>query len=125
MDWRKPRTAPWCASTCAAPTSRSAFASEVNAFCAEHLNPYVDCHRPCLFAKEITNKQGKIARRYPQRLVMTPFGKLARIAKVETILKPGITLQALRANATSISDDKAAAQTGQVVAHPGAHPAWS
>jgi hypothetical protein len=24
----------------------------VNAFCAEHLNPYLNFHRPCLFAEE-------------------------------------------------------------------------
>jgi hypothetical protein len=53
------------------------FAAAVNAFCVEHLNPYLNFHRPCLFAEEITDKKGKTRKRYPQRLVMTPFEKLA------------------------------------------------
>ena len=55
------------------------FATAVNAFCAEFLNPYLNFHRPCLFAEEITDKKGKIRKRYPQRLVMTPFEKLATL----------------------------------------------
>jgi transposase InsO family protein len=34
------------------------FAAAVNAFCVEHLNPYLNFHRPCLFAEEITDKKG-------------------------------------------------------------------
>lgn len=86
------------------------FASQVNAFCTEHLNPYVNFHRPCLFAEEISDKKGKIKKRYPQRLVMTPLEKLARIEKLERFLKPGITLAALQREATSISDNAAVAR---------------
>jgi len=89
------------------------FATQLNVWCAEYLNPYLNFHRPCLFAEEITDKKGKITKRYPQRLVMTPFEKLAGIAKVETFLKPGITIEALRGKATSISDNEAAAQLNQ------------
>jgi hypothetical protein len=72
------------------------FASQVNAFCAEHLNPYVTFHRPCLFAQEILDQKGKITKRYPQQPVMPALEKLARIEKLERFLKPGITLAALR-----------------------------
>jgi hypothetical protein len=40
----------------------------VNAFCAEHLNPYLNFHRPCLFAEEVVDAKGKVTKRYPQRL---------------------------------------------------------
>lgn len=36
-----------------------AFAQEVNAFCREHLNPYVNFHRPCFFPKTVTDAKGK------------------------------------------------------------------
>jgi transposase InsO family protein len=89
------------------------FAGEVNAFCAEHLNPYVNFHRPCLFAEEIIDHKGKIKKRYPQRLVMTPLEKFAGIEKPERFLKPGITLAALHREAASVSDNAAAAALNQ------------
>ena len=89
------------------------FASAVNAFCAEHLNPYLNFHRPCLFAEELTDNKGKIRKRYPQRLVMTPFEKLAALEQVESHLRPGITLDTLRRQAASISDNDAAARLNE------------
>ena len=89
------------------------FAAAVNTFCAEHLNPYLNFHRPCLFAEEITDKKGKIRKRYPQRLVMTPFEKLATLDPVQQHLRPGVTLATLRRQAASISDNDAAAQLNE------------
>jgi hypothetical protein len=48
------------------------FASLVNAFCRDHLNPYVNFHRPCLFAETITDAKGRQRKRYPYKLMMTP-----------------------------------------------------
>ena len=46
------------------------FASEVNAFCAEHLNPYVNFHRPCFFAVETVDAKGKVGvKACPERSV--------------------------------------------------------
>ncbi|MGH8520179.1 MAG: hypothetical protein ACREU9_01775 [Gammaproteobacteria bacterium] len=28
------------------------FAAQINLFCAQHLNPYLNFHRPCLFAED-------------------------------------------------------------------------
>lgn len=84
------------------------FASQINAFCAEHLNPYLNFHRPCLFAQEVIDDKGKIRKRYPQQLVMTPFEKLASIDGVEHFLKPGVSLQILRTRAAAHSDNTAA-----------------
>ncbi len=89
------------------------FAMAVNAFCAEHLNPYLNFHRPCLFAEAITDHKGKIRKRYPQHLVMTPFEKLATLEQVQQHLQPGVTLETLRRQAASISDNDAAARLNE------------
>ena len=36
------------------------FATQINAFCAAHLNPYLNLHRPCLFAEEHHCAKGKV-----------------------------------------------------------------
>ena len=51
------------------------FAAAVNAFCAEHLNPYLNFHRPCLFAEEITDPKGKIRKTLPATLGHDPVRK--------------------------------------------------
>lgn len=84
------------------------FATAVNAFCAEFLNPYLNFHRPCLFPEEITDKKGKVRKRYPLNGVMTPFEKLQSLEKPSQYLKPGITLKALEAQSKAISDNQAA-----------------
>ncbi len=89
------------------------FAAEVNAFCRDYLNPYVNFHRPCLFAEEIIDAEGKRRKRYPLEGVMTPLEKLARLAKPERYLKAGITLSGLQRQATSISDNEAARRLNQ------------
>ena len=48
------------------------FAVKVNAFCHDHLNPYINFHRPCLFAETLTDAKGKQRKRYPYRLMMNP-----------------------------------------------------
>lgn len=89
------------------------FAAEVNAFCAEHLNPYVNFHRPCLFAEEIIDKKGKARKRYPLDRVMTPLEKLASLETAADFLKPGVTLGALQAQACSTSDNEAAVRLNE------------
>jgi transposase InsO family protein len=94
------------------------FATEVNAFCAQHLNAYLNFHRPCLFAEELTDAKGRIRKRYPQRLVMTPLEKLTEIESIaaqnkKSFLKTSITLTALRTEAASVSDNEAAARMNE------------
>ena len=89
------------------------YAAEVNTFCAEHLNPYLNFHRPCLFAEEITDKKGKIRKRYPQRLVMTPFEKLVTLERCQQFLRPGVTLPSFRREAASMSDNEAATRLNE------------
>jgi transposase InsO family protein len=89
------------------------FAAPLNAWCAEHLNPYVNFHRPCLFAEDVTDKKGKTRKRYPLHLVMTPFEKLDSLSNVTAFLRPGVSLESLRAKATAMSDNEAAGQMNQ------------
>ena len=84
------------------------FATLVNAFCHEHLNPYVNFHRPCLFAQTITDAKGRQRKRYPYKLMMTPYQKLKSLDNAKQFLKPTITFEQLDTKATAMSDNDAA-----------------
>ena len=84
------------------------FAALVNAFCREHLNPYVNFHRPCLFAQILTDAKGRQRKRYPYRLMMTPYEKLKSLPMAEQYLKASISFEKLDAQASAISDNEAA-----------------
>ena len=84
------------------------FATLVNAFCRDYLNPYINFHRPCLFAETITDAKGRQRKRYPYKLMMTPYEKLKSLHMAEQFLKPGITFQQLDQRATAMSDNDAA-----------------
>ena len=84
------------------------FANAVNDFCREHLNPYVNFHRPCLFAETLTDAKGRQRKRYPYKLMMTPYEKLKSLPDAARSLKPGITFEQLDAQANIISDNEAA-----------------
>jgi transposase InsO family protein len=84
------------------------FASLVNAFCCDHLNPYVNFHRPCLFAETITDAKGRQRKRYPYKLMMTPYEKLKSLPLAEKFLRLGISFEELDAQATAMSDNEAA-----------------
>ena len=84
------------------------FATLVNAFCCDHLNPYINFHRPCLFAETITDSKGRSRKRYPYKLMMTPYEKLRSLHLAEQFLKPGITFQQRNAEAHAMSDNDAA-----------------
>jgi hypothetical protein len=84
------------------------FAALVNAFCRDHLNPYINFHRPCLFAETITDAKGRQRKRYPYNLMMTPYEKLKSLPNAEQFLKPAITFEQLDAQAHAMSDNDAA-----------------
>jgi len=86
------------------------FAAQVNDFCRDHLNPYVNFHRPCLFAETITDAKGKQRKRYPYRLMMTPYEKFKSLPQAETFLKLGVDFKQLDAQAKAMSDNDAAEQ---------------
>ena len=84
------------------------FAGPVNDFLLGVLTPYLNYHRPCLFAEQQIDACGKRTRRYPYRLVRTPYEKLCSLPDRVHYLKPGTTLEHLDALSTEVSDNEAA-----------------
>ncbi|WP_459615035.1 DDE-type integrase/transposase/recombinase [Bordetella sp. 2513F-2] len=85
-------------------------AQAVNAFCQQHLNPYLNFHRPCLFGRQRSDNRGKIKIDYPAKLVKTPLEKLLSLAPELRNLKDGISEQDLLWQARVMSDNQAAEQ---------------
>ena len=89
------------------------YAKPINAFYQETFNPWLNLHRPCMFATEIISPKGKIIKRYKHEDVKTPLECLVQLCeKGLATLKQGITLDALQARAKS-KTDLAAAQEMQ------------
>ena len=84
------------------------FATPVNEFCRDYLNPYINFHRPCLFAETITDAKGRQRKRYPYKLMMTPYEKLKSLPAAEKFLQPGIGFEQLDAQASAMTDNEAA-----------------
>lgn len=84
------------------------YATAINDFYVEALNPYLNFHRPCFFAVDITDAKGKIRKTYPYEQIMTPWERLKTIPEYESFLKDGVTAQALELQANEMSDNAAA-----------------
>ena len=84
------------------------FADPVNAFTQEVLSPYLNYHRPCLFATERRDAKGRIRRHYRAQDAATPYEKLKSLPDPARFLKPGVSFEALDALAHAQSDLDAA-----------------
>jgi len=84
------------------------FAPAINAFCREHLNPYVNFHRPCFFPEIEIDAKGKARKRYRFQSMMTPYEKLKSLPGTQQCLKPGLSFAALDAYVAATSDNEAA-----------------
>lgn len=82
----------------------------VNKFLLNHLNPYVNYHRPCFFPETTTDPKGKQRKKYPYENMMTPYEKLKSLPDAQSYLKPECSFQALDAIAYGITDNQAAQQ---------------
>lgn len=82
------------------------FAPAVNQFYQEHLNIYLNYHRPCGFATIITDKKGKQKKVY--KTYQTPYERLKSIESAQQYLKPGITVETLDQIAYEKSDNECA-----------------
>ncbi len=82
----------------------------INEFNQQHLNPYLNYHRPCFFPEVITDNKGKQRKTYPYKRMMTPYDKFKSLPNAEHYLKPETTLEQLDAIAHAISDNDSAKQ---------------
>jgi len=81
-------------------------AEAVDQFHRQHLNPYVNFHRPCAVPKIVTEANGKRRRVYLRWA--TPFELLQEAPHCESFLRPGVTLAELGGFAQAQSDTEAA-----------------
>lgn len=85
------------------------YAKVINAFYQEVFNPWLNLHRPCMFATERVNAKGKVLKHYAHKDVKTPLSCLALLLdKGLATLKPGHTLHALQMLANGQTDLAAA-----------------
>jgi transposase InsO family protein len=84
-------------------------ASRFNTFCVEYFNPFLNFHRPCLFAtdKPDPKKPGRIKRVYLPKDAMTPLDKLSSLPEAAAFLREGVRLEDLHALATALTDVQA------------------
>lgn len=83
-------------------------AEALEKFYAQHLNPYLNFHRPCGFATVRLDERGKRQRRYKIEDYRTPFEKLKSLERAEQYLKPSLSLGELEREALAISDTECA-----------------
>jgi transposase InsO family protein len=90
-------------------------AARFNTFCREYLNPFLNFHRPCLFATDRPDpkKPGRIKRVYRPKDAMTPLDKLLSLSEAAKFLREGVTLKDLRALATALTDVQAAEELNE------------
>lgn len=81
-------------------------AEAMDQFHREHLNPYVNYHRPCAVPTVLTAANGKRRRVY-QRWA-TPFELFREVPQCESFLRPAVTLAELERFAQQQSDTEAA-----------------
>jgi len=80
----------------------------INTFNQQHLNPYLNYHRPCFFSETRTDHKGKQRKVYRYENMMTPYDKLKSLPNAKDYLKPGISFEILDKLAHQISDNQAA-----------------
>ncbi len=78
----------------------------INTFYRDHMDVYLNFHRPCGFATDKVDARGKIVKKYDR--YMTPFERLKLIKDVEQYLRPGVTIQSLEEIAQRESDNSCA-----------------
>jgi hypothetical protein len=81
-------------------------AAAVDAFHREHLNPYVNFHRPCAVREDRVWPNGKTEHIY--RRWDTPLELLKQVPRCESFLRPGVSLAELERFAQQQSDTEAA-----------------
>jgi len=78
------------------------YAAQVNAFYRDHLNEYLNFHRPCAFATTTVDKRGKERKVY--KTWQTPYERLLSLERWQGYLKDEVTSEGLKAMAMRMSD---------------------
>ena len=86
-------------------------ADSLNVFYREHLNPYLNYHRPCAQAEVKIDEKGRKRVRY--RRYQTPLETLSNLDKPAQYMRQGRSLNALKRVAAAISDTDAAKRMQQ------------
>jgi len=81
-------------------------AEAMDLFHRQHLNPYINFHRPCAVPKILTEANGKRRRVYLRWA--TPFELFQEVPQCEGLLRSGVTLAELKLLAGSQTDTEAA-----------------
>ena len=74
----------------------------------EDLSPFLNFHRPCLFATERADAKGKVRRTYRREDVLTPLEKLKSLPGAASFLKEGAGFDALDRAPAAQTDMQAA-----------------
>lgn len=77
-------------------------AEKIQAFYRQTLNVYLNYHRPCGYATEVVDRNGKIRKRYDSYL--TPYEKFSSLSRPQQYLRPGVTMTELKRIAQAHSD---------------------
>jgi len=86
-------------------------ATAINQFYKDHLNVYLNYHRPCGFATTTTDRKGKQKKVYDT--YQTPYERLRSLEKPRQYLKRGITFKTLDEIAYRESDNECGSSTQQ------------
>jgi len=89
-------------------------ADAINRFYCEHLNPYLNYHRPCAQASVKIDEKGRKHVRYT--LYRTPMETLLALENPAQYLREGLSINALKRVAGAISDTNAAHRMQQAKA---------
>jgi hypothetical protein len=90
------------------------FAQVINAFYEDTFNPWLNLHRPCLYATSVVTNKGKVVKRYRNADAKTPLECLTQLAaKGLVTLRNDVSLAGLQAQAHA-QTDLAATQAMQV-----------
>ncbi len=82
------------------------FAPLINTFNQQHLNLYLNYHRPCFFPETQTNVKGRQRKIYRYDNMMTPYDKLKSLPDAKDYLKPGVSFKILDKLTHQISDNQ-------------------
>ncbi len=85
------------------------YAKPINDFYQGVFNPWLNMHRPCLFATETVSEKGKIKKVYKNKDAKTPLERLVQLHEKGLVrFKAGVTIEDLLAKANEKTDLQAA-----------------